>query len=197
MEWAVCVDTILEGALPSDVTRAVEHFGPGSVRSYTPVKQQRWAGQPVLVCYGANHTMHCAQEVARGQLPIANLIHGVPSSEWPVARADAQIEAGPTAHELEVMAGLNLEKTDHTFIGALYASNWRLVSLANCVVGASPFRDLSVVLPVYHAGVVIRQLRDYVLEDKARSAPLPSSLFLPRKGKQGVDYDLTTRGYGR
>jgi hypothetical protein len=191
-EWAVCVDTILEGALPSYVTRAVEHFGPGSVRSYTPVKQQRWAGQPVLVCYGANHTMRCAQEVARGQLRVANIIHGVPCSERTVTRADAEREEGRTAYEQEVMVELNIQKTDHTFIGALYAANWRLVSVANCVVGLSPFRDLSLVLPVYHAGVVIRQLRDYVLEDKARSAPWPYSLFLPRKGGQDVDYFLTT-----
>jgi hypothetical protein len=50
------------------------------------------------------------------------------------------------------------------------------------------FRDLSLVLSLYQARVVLRQLTDYVLDDKPRSARVPSGLFIPRKGKPYIDY---------
>jgi hypothetical protein len=108
-----------------------------------------------------------------------------------VGRGGGQARRAPTAYELEAFAELKIQKTDRTFIGAMYVAHWRLVALFDCIVGLAPFRDLSLVLPLYQAGVVLRQLTDYVLDEKARSAPLPYSLVISRKDKPDIDYFRT------
>jgi hypothetical protein len=41
---------------------------------------------------------------------------------------------------------------------------------------------------MFSGGKVLTQLTDYLVEDKARKRPFPYHLFVPAKGKPGVDY---------
>jgi hypothetical protein len=53
----------------------MKRFGRDYVRVYTPDRQRRWAGQPVLVCYGDNMAIRCARGLAVQHLCVTNIIH--------------------------------------------------------------------------------------------------------------------------
>jgi hypothetical protein len=98
----------------------------------------------------------------------------------------------PTASELETLAQNKIAQLERTVVAEIFAQHWRLVSVGRIAVGYTPFRDCSVVLSVFGADKILSQLYDYLIEDKPRLLPIPYGELLPRKGKRGIDYFLTT-----
>jgi hypothetical protein len=90
--------------------------------------------------------------------------------------------------EIENLAMARIEEWDHTPLEKVFSRAWRLVSIDELVVGYSPFPDCSLILSLYSANLVLKQLYRYFSEEVERRGPIPSNLFFPVKGKPCIDH---------
>jgi hypothetical protein len=93
-----------------------------------------------------------------------------------------------TLVEIEDHATANVRQFERTALAQMYEVNWRYIALDNFIVGMAPFPDCRLVLSMHTANCVLHGLYEYLVDDKERVGPLPMTLFLPRKTRQGVDY---------
>lgn len=73
--WAVRTDMTLAAWLPRLIRLAVERFGPGACRQYAADTIGRWAGQPVLVCFGDNAYMQARLYLRDNPICVTNIIY--------------------------------------------------------------------------------------------------------------------------
>jgi hypothetical protein len=90
--------------------------------------------------------------------------------------------------EIENLAISHIEEWEHTPLEKLFSRAWRLISIDSLIIGYSPFPDCSLILSLYSANIVLKQLFEYFSAEVERCGPLPAHLFFPIKGKPGIDY---------